>query len=169
LDADGRDDGAILPPVVRPHGVIEPRFHVSGRFEAPPRPFRAVRRPRPSRQPTATSTSRSAELRSCRWTPVSAPASAASRTQAGFGTGEPTSRRLYLLRDRPSADDTLVGGRAGGGNDLLAGNDSISAEDLIEDIVDGGAGSELARIDVGLDRVQRVEDTRRWVSRARGG
>jgi hypothetical protein len=166
LDADGRDDGAILPPVVRPHGVIEPRFHVSGRFEAPPRPFRAVRRPRPSRRPTATSTSRSAELRSCRWTPVSAPASAASRAQAGFGTCEPTSRRLYLLRDRPSADDTLVGGRAGGGNDLLAGsagNDSISAEDLIEDIVDGGAGSELARIDVRLDRVQRVEDTRRGV------
>jgi hypothetical protein len=64
-------------------------------------------------------------------------------------------------------DHTLVGDRAGGGNDLLAGNDSISAEDLIDDIVDGGAGPERARIDVRLDRVQRVGDTR---SRpARGG
>jgi hypothetical protein len=44
---------------------------------------------------------------------------------------------------------------------MLGGNDSIAAEDLTRDTVDGGAGFDHARIDVGLDRVQRVEDTRR--------
>jgi hypothetical protein len=117
--------------------------------------------------------------------------------QGGFGTGEPSTRTLYLLGDRSSADNMLVGGQggdylaggggdevlrgmggndslvdtttsccgqAGGGSDLLsggAGDDSIAAEDLIRDTVDGGAGFDRARIDVGLDRVQRVEDTRR--------
>jgi RTX calcium-binding nonapeptide repeat (4 copies) len=55
-------------------------------------------------------------------------------------------------------------GQAGGGSDLLAGgagNDTISAEDLISDVIDGGAGFDRARIDVGLDRIERVEDTRR--------
>jgi hypothetical protein len=45
----------------------------------------------------------------------------------------------------------------------------IEPQDLIEDIVDGGAGSERARIDVSLDRVERVEGTRRGVRRARAG
>jgi hypothetical protein len=67
-------------------------------------------------------------------------------------------------------DDSLVDtttsccGHAGGGSDLLAGcagNDTVSADDLISDVVDGGAGFDRARIDVGLDRIERVEDTRR--------
>ena len=36
-----------------------------------------------------------------------------------------------------------------------------SAEDVISDSIDGGPGFERARIDSGLDRVQRVEDTGR--------
>lgn len=117
--------------------------------------------------------------------------------QGGFGTGEPTTRTLYLLGDRASADNTLIGGQggdllrgaagddvvrgaggsdslsdttttccgdSGGGSDLLAGgsgNDGVSAEDYISDNIDGGAGFDRARIDRGLDRVQRVEDTSR--------
>jgi hypothetical protein len=117
--------------------------------------------------------------------------------QGGFGTGEPTGRRLVLLGDRSSADNTLIGGQAGdllrggggddvmrgvggsdslidtttsccgdsgGGSDVLAGgagDDAISAEDFISDLVDGGPGFDRARIDRGLDRVQRVEDTSR--------
>jgi hypothetical protein len=68
------------------------------------------------------------------------------------------------------ANDPLVDtttsccGQAGGGGDMLSGgvgNDSIAAEDFTRDDVDGGAGCDYARIDVGLDRGQRVEDKRR--------
>jgi Ca2+-binding RTX toxin-like protein len=52
----------------------------------------------------------------------------------GFGTCQPTGRTLYLLGDRSSADNTLIGGQAGdylqagGGDDVvrgMGGNDSL--------------------------------------------
>jgi len=59
-------------------------------------------------------------------------------------------------------NDVLVGGR---GSDVLdggAGNDRLYARDKTRDVVRGGAGTDLARVDRALDRASSVELPKRF-------
>jgi RTX calcium-binding nonapeptide repeat (4 copies) len=96
--------------------------------------------------------------------------------QGGFGTGEPASRALYLLGDRSSADNTLIGGQAGdylaggGGDDVMrgmGGNDSL-VDTTASCCGQAGGGSDMLFGGAGNDSIAAENFTRHTVDGGAG-